>query len=97
MAIYLTQWLCPSQHALIASVWDEDYSTAAEVEQLGERNFERFVERRCAMCNSTEIRVEHTATSHQDMRSANAAALQIAIAYAEARSLVERTQENRRN
>ncbi len=68
--IYLTQWLCPSRHATVGLLWDDTHETREEVLAKGEEAFEKFVVRRCGICQSENLRPEHRPTRFQTMEEA---------------------------
>ena len=68
--IWLTQWLCPARHASIALAWDDQVTTAREIEEKGEALYRKgVINRWCGICGG-ELHVEHGRTRFKTMEEA---------------------------
>ncbi len=86
--IWITQWLCPSQHCAIAVAWDDQESTAAQAERQGEEAFTKGVLNRwCGICGHG-LRVEHGHSSFKTMDEALPYLKAIEKANLQARSII---------
>ena len=71
--IWITQWLCPNRHANIALAWDDQTTTAQQVEEEGEALYNKEVFNRwCGICHG-ELHVEHGRTKYKTMEEAEPA------------------------
>lgn len=89
--IHLMQYLCPSRHAIVATCYDPETTTAAMIE-AGARDAirELGLELRCGICGSAELRFEHAPTRFTDLKSAQRMATAIMVQNLLARMRVER-------
>ena len=68
--IWITQWLCPSRHCVIAVAWDDQEMTAENAECRGEQVFkQRILNRWCGICGQG-LHVEHGRTAFKTMQEA---------------------------
>jgi len=67
--IWITQWLCPRRHCVIAVAWDDQELTAEEAERRGEQAFTQGINRWCGICGDS-LHVEHGRTKFNTMEKA---------------------------
>jgi len=51
--IWITQWLCPRRHCVIAVAWDDQEMTPEEAVRRGEHAFTQSVNRWCGICGGS--------------------------------------------
>lgn len=76
MTVYVTQWLCPSRHALIAVPWEDTDTTEAEIVSEGDKFLAD--NRECDLCKSTQIVAETARSIVQDFDETLAICLMLA-------------------
>jgi len=67
--IWITQWLCPRRHCVIAVAWDDQEITPEEAVRRGEQAFTQDVNRWCGICGGS-LHVEHGRTRFNTMEKA---------------------------
>lgn len=69
--IWLTQWLCPQRHCVIAIAWDDRQTNKGDVIVEGARQIVAHgLAVRCGICGSVLIEPEHGRTCFTDLETA---------------------------
>lgn len=86
--IWLTQWLCPNRHTSIALAWDDQSTTAEQIEEEGESIYKKgLLNHWCGICRG-ELHVEHGRTRFKTMEEAQPYLERIQQAYLVARAII---------
>jgi len=86
--IWITQWLCPERHCVIAVAWDDQETTTEEAKRQGEQAFTKgIVNRWCGICRGS-LHVEHGRTRFKTMDEALPRIKEIEQANLRARSII---------
>ena len=71
MAVWLTQWLCPSRHCAFALAWDDAETTAEALVAEGARQrAQNGLRDRCGICGANELHPDHGPTQFKTMAEA---------------------------
>lgn len=94
MDLWLVQCLCPSRHAIAASVYDRTVTTPEEHEALVTAEMIRSgLAPVCALCGSLVLRYEHGKLPYATLEEAMAAVVASCEAQMQSRALIDRLRQ----